>query len=55
VYTADHLPNRARVERDLLFRCYSPLIVSQQRKIFGSSILGLSGEQIEKLYGKEVS
>lgn len=53
IYTADHLPNRARIETGLHFRCYSPLVVSQQKNVFGSSILELSGKDIQKLHGKE--
>lgn len=50
VYTADHLPNAARKEVNLLFRAYCPLIVSQDRYTYGSSILELSGEQVKDLY-----
>ncbi len=46
-YTADQLPNKARVLRGLKFRCYSPLVVSQQKSVFGSSILNLTGSQLE--------
>lgn len=48
-YTADHLPNRARLLTGLRFRCYAPLVVSQQRKKFGSSILKLSAEDMQKI------
>ena len=46
VYTADQLPNRARVRRSLRFRVYAPLSVRQLKKRFGSSILGLEGSQL---------
>lgn len=46
VYTADQLPNRARILKKLRFRGYAPQSVFQQKKIFGSSILDIKGEQI---------
>lgn len=46
VYTADQLPNKARVLKSLKFRGYAPQVVFQQKKKFGSSILNLSGNQI---------
>lgn len=46
-YTADHLPNKARLLNKLIFRCYAPLSVRQQKKKFGSSILNLSGSQLK--------
>lgn len=49
IYTADQLPNRARVLKGLRFFCYSPRIVSQKNTIFGSSILELSAEEVQKL------
>lgn len=49
VYTADQLPNKARVLKDLNFKCFSPLIVSQKRTAFGSSILNLTGQQVGDL------
>lgn len=52
VYTADQLHNVARRKKKLKFRAYCPLIVSQNRNVFGSSILGLSGKQVKNLYGK---
>lgn len=50
VYTADHLPNVARKNKDLVFRVYSPLIVSQDRYVHGSSILELTGTEVRNLY-----
>lgn len=47
VYTADQLPNRARVLKGLRFFCYAPLSVRQLKSTFGSSILDLSGKDIE--------
>lgn len=47
IYTADHLPNRARVLKGLKFRGYAPQIVRQDKQTFGSSILDLSGNQIK--------
>ncbi len=55
VYTADHLPNRARVKKDLKFRCYAPLVVFQSRTIFGSSILDLTGEQVKDLLNNNLN
>jgi GR25 family glycosyltransferase involved in LPS biosynthesis len=46
LYTADHLPNRARVLRGLRFRGFAPQSVHQQKKLFGSSILDKSGSEI---------
>ena len=46
VYTADHLPNRARTLCSLRFRGYAPQIVHQRKRTFGSSILDLDGSQI---------
>lgn len=41
VYTADQLPNRARLLKKLRFRVYAPLVVQQQKSVFGSSILDI--------------
>lgn len=46
IYTADHLPNKARWLKGLRFRGYCPLIVRQEKEVFGSSILDLSGNEI---------
>lgn len=46
VYTADHLPNRARVLKKLRFRGYAPQSVRQLKRVFGSSILDLDGESL---------
>ncbi len=43
VYTADKLPNQARVKKGLRFFAYAPLSVRQRKEEFGSSILGLPG------------
>lgn len=43
VYTADKLPNQARVRVGLRFLAYAPLSVHQRKEEFGSSILGLPG------------
>lgn len=43
VYTADKLPNQARVRNGLRFLAYAPLCVRQRKDEFGSSILGLPG------------
>ncbi len=48
-YTADHLPNRARLLLGLRFRCYAPLVVKQQRTVFGSSILNQTPEDLQKI------
>lgn len=50
IYTADQLPNKARALKGLHFYAYSPLIVRQKRRTFGSSILGLSGEEFTNLH-----
>lgn len=50
IYTADQLPNRARVLRGLRFFCYAPLAVRQDKAAFGSSILELAGKDIELGY-----
>ncbi len=44
IYTADHLPNRARVLKGLKFRGYAPLSVQQLKHVFGSSILEIKGK-----------
>ncbi len=46
VYPADRIQNQARVKKGLAFRCYAPLLVAQQNRQFGSSILELSGEDL---------
>ncbi len=46
VYPADRVQNQARIKKGLIFRCYAPLVVFQQNKEFGSSILELSGDEI---------
>lgn len=50
VYTADQLPNKARELKGLKFRGFSPLVVQQEKKRFGSSILDLKGEEINLAY-----
>lgn len=42
-YTADKLPNQARVKVGLRFFAYAPLSVRQRKEQFGSSILAISG------------
>ncbi len=49
-YTADRLPNVARLKNNLIFRCFSPRIVVQKRQQFGSSILNMTGAEVRKLY-----
>ena len=49
VYTADQLPNRARILKGLRFRCYAPRIVEQRREEFGSSILNLTAAEVRAL------
>jgi len=46
VYTADKLPNQARVKRGLRFFAYAPLSVHQRKEEFGSSILGIAGTDL---------
>lgn len=46
VYTADQLPNRARVLCGLRLRGYAPCVVKQLKTTFGSSILDLSGQEL---------
>ena len=46
IYTADQLPNRARILRGLRFFCYAPLCVSQLKQTYGSSILDVAGKDI---------
>ncbi|MCB9819650.1 glycosyltransferase family 25 protein [Candidatus Nomurabacteria bacterium] len=46
VYTADQLPNRARILSGLRLRGYAPQIVNQQKDRFGSSILDLKGHEL---------
>lgn len=46
VYTADQLPNQARVLKNLRFRGYSPQSVHQLKQVFGSSILDLDGREL---------
>jgi glycosyl transferase family 25 len=55
IYTADQLPNKARVMKRLRFFVFSPLVVYQKRKTFGSSILGLSGEEMSKIYQNNIN
>lgn len=43
IYTADHLPNKARILTGLKFRGYAPQIVRQNKHRFGSSILEIEG------------
>lgn len=50
LYTADQLPNRARIINNLRFFCYAPLLVKQLKTTFGSSILDLAGKDIECHY-----
>ncbi len=47
IYTADHLPNKARRLKGLRFRGYCPLIVRQEKEVFGSSILGMEASQMK--------
>jgi len=47
LYTADQLPNRARIINKLRFFCYAPLSVKQLKTTFGSSILDVAGKDIE--------
>jgi len=46
VYPADRLPNQARIKNKLILRGYSPLVVTQMNREFGSSILGLRGNEL---------
>jgi GR25 family glycosyltransferase involved in LPS biosynthesis len=46
IYTADHLPNRARLLKGLKFMAYSPQVVKQEKRVFGSSILDKTGEEL---------
>lgn len=46
IYTADKLPNQARVRSSLKFYAYAPLSVRQRKEEFGSSILGLPGNAL---------
>jgi GR25 family glycosyltransferase involved in LPS biosynthesis len=46
VYTADKLPNQARVQKDLRFYAYAPLSVYQRKDEFGSSILDIPGGKL---------
>ncbi|MEZ4103687.1 MAG: glycosyltransferase family 25 protein [Candidatus Paceibacterota bacterium] len=46
IYTADHLPNRARILKGLKFRGYAPQSVRQLKQEFGSSILDLEGGKL---------
>lgn len=46
VYTADQLPNKARILKGLKFRGYAPQSVYQLKQQFGSSILGLDGSEL---------
>jgi len=46
IYTADHLPNRARIIKKLRFRGYAPQLVQQLKSTFGSSILDLNLSQM---------
>ncbi len=50
LYTADQLPNRARIINNLRFFCYAPLSVKQLKTTFGSSILDVAGKDIECRY-----
>jgi GR25 family glycosyltransferase involved in LPS biosynthesis len=45
-YTADKLPNQARIQCDLRFYAYAPLVVRQLKHTFGSSILGTLGKNM---------
>ncbi len=46
VYTADQLPNKARIIKGLKFRGYAPQSVFQLKQKFGSSILDLDGLEL---------
>jgi GR25 family glycosyltransferase involved in LPS biosynthesis len=46
VYTADKLPNQARIQKGLRFYAYAPLVVRQLKSKFGSSILGVSASEL---------
>lgn len=46
VYTADQLPNKARILKRLKFRGYAPQSVHQLKQKFGSSILDLEGSEL---------
>ncbi|HRH55586.1 MAG TPA: glycosyltransferase family 25 protein [Candidatus Paceibacterota bacterium] len=46
VYTADKLPNQARIKKGLRFFAFAPLCVRQRKEQFGSSILGMSGADL---------
>jgi GR25 family glycosyltransferase involved in LPS biosynthesis len=46
IYTADQLPNKARVLRGLRFFCYAPRSVEQLKSTFGSSILDKTAAEI---------
>jgi len=52
MYTADQLPNRARIKSGLRFMCYAPRIVIQNKTIFGSSILDVAGKDMKCGYEK---
>ena len=41
VFAADRLHNQARIKKELNVKLFCPLLVSQQRQEFGSSILGV--------------
>ena len=45
-FTADRLPNQARVQSGLKFKAYAPQCVRQLKRTFGSSILGMSGDEL---------
>lgn len=46
VYAADRLPDEAR-KRGMKFYAYAPLCVEQKREEYGSSIIGLSGQDFK--------
>ncbi len=50
IFTADQVPNKARVLKNLKFKCFSPLVVRQEKQRFGSSILNIKGEEIFLAY-----
>jgi len=45
-YTADRLPNQARIQKGLNFKAYAPLCVRQLKRHFGSSILEMNGNEL---------
>jgi GR25 family glycosyltransferase involved in LPS biosynthesis len=46
IYPADKVQNQARIKRGLRLRAYAPLIIRQEKFVFGSIITGKNGKDL---------